>query len=619
MRRQRQTHIARALELIAVLLAAVMMFGIGTPAFALSSSEEGNDRGPIMVSLGDSYSSGEGVEPFYCAGRKDKYSQPDWLAHRSKLSWPGRLKLTDSQGNRLQMSKKKASYDYQRKTYDSYNDRNWYFVASSGAVTGSLNGTQNKSFDRDPSDEYLLDHSSFTLDPQLKVFESIAPGTTDYVTMTMGGNDAHFADVFIYAAVNCSFINVNGMDDYLNQIWDEFFYGRNSIQNRLIKAYTDIHNAAGNQADIIIAGYPKILPPKGFLLFSASEAASINQSITALNGELEKIVQSLQSETFKIHFVSVEKAFEGHETYTGVFKEYIHGIELVKDEDLSEAQIISSYSLHPNSKGLKAYASCVQACIDEIEAEKSKNALVPEAETTEEASDLTEETTVFYENTLPEAEPETDVLMQDVPKQESLLPETETLEEVTLSAQEAPEALEAIAPAPDIFTLTADVSGLAEWEGVEITAAEDSPCSLEELPEPVDGQMRLVIPVAVTASRVKLCLQKAGYTQCYIVIEDIYAGGSLDLTAVLEQAAAEGRLMTKGDVNGDGCVSEADVAHILALESFGGPAAAADCPADINADGMITLEDIAALLLSDTFGATERSILCAAPASAAVA
>ena len=601
MKRQRQMHRMRVFELIAVVLATVMMLAIASPAFALPVSEETEDRGPIMVSLGDSYSSGEGVEPFYCSGRTDKYSQPDWLAHRSKLSWPGRLKLTDSAGNRLQMSKKKASYDYQRKTYDSYNDRNWYFVASSGAVTGSLNGTQNKSFDRDPSDEYLLDHSSFALDPQLKVFESIAPGTTDYVTMTMGGNDAHFADVFIYAAVNCSFINVNGMDDYLNQIWDEFFYGRNSIQNRLIKAYTDIHNAAGNQADIIIAGYPKILPPKGFLLFSASEAASINQSITALNAELEKIVQSLQSETFKIHFVSVEKAFEGHETYTGVFKEYIHGIELVKDEDLSEAQIISSYSLHPNARGLKAYAACVQACIDEIEAEKQQTiTVINEAETTEEAGEVTEAPTALNEGDLPE---------EPVAEEADVTEEAEFLEDMTLSAEALPEEAAACEDAPptDISTLTVDVDALPDLKGARVIFAEDSPCSIDGDQAPLIAEGKLTIPILATASQARICFEKPGYTRLIIIAASVCPGKVRDVTPVLQAMAAGGRLMTGGDIDGDGCISDEDIDLILAAENFGSLAAPEQIE-DINADGFITLEDITALLLSDTFGATDRTI-----------
>ena len=373
---KKQNNIINALKFAAVVLATVLMMQTAMPAFALSSK----DSGPVMVSLGDSYSSGEGVEPFYCADKEDKYSQPDWLAHRSRLSWPGKLHLTDSKGRRIVMAQHKANYSQTTKSYDSFDKNNWYFVASSGAVTGSLKGSQHKSYDINLTSDEPTQYGSYRLDSQLKVFESIDPGTTDYVTMTMGGNDAHFADVFVYAALNCSFLNVNGINDYIDTIWDEYYNGSNSIKNRAIKAYTDIRNAAGKQADIIIAGYPKILPKGGFLIFSASESRAIDNGITALNGEIKKITDSLRSDDFKIHFVSVEEAFEGHEIYTGMFTSYINGIKFAKDEDLSKSQIISSYSLHPNNRGLKAYAECVQACIDSIEQQKAQGGTATQAQ-----------------------------------------------------------------------------------------------------------------------------------------------------------------------------------------------------------------------------------------------
>lgn len=381
----------------AVLLAVVLMLGIGAPAFA-TDGNEGENSEPIMVSLGDSYSSGEGIEPYYYSRNADRYEQPDWLAHRSRFSWPGRLKLTDSNGQRLIMWQNKAFYNEKTKSYDSYNKNNWYFVASSGAVTGSLRGTQNKSFDCYIETGSFEGGGSVTLDSQLKVFESIEPGTTDYVTMTMGGNDAHFADVFVYAAFNCSFININGMDDYLGSIWDEFYNGSNSIKNRLIRAYIDIHNAAGNQANIIIAGYPRILPEDGYVIFSASESSAIDNAITKLNQELKEIVQSLNSDDFKIYFVSVEEAFEGHEVYTGR-NSYINGIEFVRMQDLAHSQIISSSSIHPNKSGSLAYASCVQKCIDQIENQEAQIGSSQSASNTEEAESVVTEDTAPAEKT----------------------------------------------------------------------------------------------------------------------------------------------------------------------------------------------------------------------------
>ena len=70
-------------------------------AVSESISEESDSNDPlIVVSLGDSYSSGEGNPPFYgqtdIANHQDnihKVSDERWLAHRSKMSWPSLLKF----------------------------------------------------------------------------------------------------------------------------------------------------------------------------------------------------------------------------------------------------------------------------------------------------------------------------------------------------------------------------------------------------------------------------------------------------------------------------------------------------------------------------------------------
>ena len=86
-----------------------------------------NDKNGIVVSMGDSFSSGEGIEDFYGQDKrkKDMVKDQDFLAHRSKQSWPGKL---DIEGIGL--------------LSDAKDDR-WFFVASSGAVTDSIYHKQN--------------------------------------------------------------------------------------------------------------------------------------------------------------------------------------------------------------------------------------------------------------------------------------------------------------------------------------------------------------------------------------------------------------------------------------------------------------------------------------------
>ncbi len=59
-------------------------------------------------------------------------------------------------------------------------------------------------------------------------------------------------------------INPGLLTDKLNSVWDEFYYGVDggkSIRDRLHQSYYDIQDAAGAQAKIIVAGYPKLLDP----------------------------------------------------------------------------------------------------------------------------------------------------------------------------------------------------------------------------------------------------------------------------------------------------------------------------------------------------------------------
>ena len=58
---------------------------IGSPAYAKNKAKDQSKEEDevIVVSLGDSYSAGEGIEPFYGQGLaiKDKVLNEDWLAH----------------------------------------------------------------------------------------------------------------------------------------------------------------------------------------------------------------------------------------------------------------------------------------------------------------------------------------------------------------------------------------------------------------------------------------------------------------------------------------------------------------------------------------------------------
>lgn len=340
-------------KIVTSLLCCIIVSSVFLPIITVNvHAETATEESRIMVSLGDSYSSGEGIEPFYGQNEStaDKVKNQDWLAHRSEKSWPGRLTLQGVNGSMAQ----------------NRND-NWFFVATSGAVTDNLTHNQRKEYDIDGIE------GSRYIDKQLDVFKELGDKKAEYVTVSIGGNDAKFADIITEAAIPHP-LNPGALNDKLNSVWEEFYYGIDggeSIRGRLYQAYCDIQDAAGAQAKIIVAGYPKLLDSNGSgFLFSENEAALINDSVSRFNDEIESIVKSCKADGMKICFVSVEKAFDGHGAYSN--DAFLNEVYIgKKDQDLKWS-VSSAYSMHPNDKGAQAYADCVQAKIDEIEKDNGK-------------------------------------------------------------------------------------------------------------------------------------------------------------------------------------------------------------------------------------------------------
>lgn len=337
----------------------------------------------IMVSMGDSYSSGEGVEPFYYQGESElkRSTNPDFLAHRSESSWPGRLKL-----NGVSNAMK------------NHRNNNWYFVAASGAETKDFQGSQMKDYSRNDIGICV------DLEPQLKVFEQFEKNEVDFVTMTIGGNDVGFSKIIANAVTsskNHKFTNPCSLSDQLNDAWKKYYYGTKKdpvcTKDKIQQAYKDVRDSAGDETNIIVAGYPKLIEVKHDfqIYFSEYEAELIDKNVSKFNKELEGIVNSLNDENF--YFVSVEEAFDGHGAYSKNGS-YINGIMKNKKYDLKEIDIhdlsntlVSAYSMHPNEKGIEVYRTCVQDKIDEIEKAKGQALVETTTKPTTTKADIKEE------------------------------------------------------------------------------------------------------------------------------------------------------------------------------------------------------------------------------------
>lgn len=310
------------------------------------------DEAPIVVSLGDSYSSGEGIEEFYDQelSNKNKVKSEDWLAHRSQKSWPGMLEIPGLDGF----------------TRD-HKDSNWFFVASSGAKTKHLKNEQQKNYKKGVVGQY---EGTAYIPPQLDIFDELEYGSVDYVTITIGGNDACFAEIIESAVLGTKFLDLSSLSSRLSKVWTDF-YKEKGIRYDIYNSYKAIEKAAGSQAQIIVAGYPRLIDEDGIDMFmSREESSEINRAVSNFNIEIEKIVDQCASEGMKICFVSVEDSFDGHGAYAS--REYINGVILgTKEQDLKDLDVKSAYSMHPNYNGAIEYAECVNEKIRELAEEEA--------------------------------------------------------------------------------------------------------------------------------------------------------------------------------------------------------------------------------------------------------
>ena len=345
-----------------------------TETGVIHTNASNTDDTLVVVSLGDSYSSGEGIEPFYndLLPFEKKAKCDSWVAHRSQLSWPGQLKFSALENG-------KTLKDYNVDENLGTSKCKWYFRASSGAKTIDFFQKQIHTVNRPGYPK-----TDVSLDPQLDVFCEIHEDV-DYVTLTIGGNDADFAKIIEKAYVEPSYLSgalttspedgmiesISGVKLYhslleakLEKTWAKV----DTIKKDIKSTYEAIYNATNKKAHIIVAGYPQLLDRngKGFNI-SLKEATLINEKVSMFNNEIKKVVKSCKDAGMKISFVSVEGAFQTHEAYSS--DPWINQVWVIpRSQDINTLKLGSAYSIHPNAKGAQlGYAKCVNSEIEEIE------------------------------------------------------------------------------------------------------------------------------------------------------------------------------------------------------------------------------------------------------------
>ena len=318
------------------------------PNVTFADEGKTEDNQIVVVSLGDSYSSGEGIEPFGLeTSVPDKVKDMDWIAHRSENAWQGMLKFPGMDKS-LKEYRVRSLYSVGKNGEVSFNEAcevptngkgAWYFVASSGATTKDMDESfqteeekrkegigQRKEYAKYDyskskiSGAYRL-WGSFNLPPQNDVIDHVKKKhrKIDYVTITIGGNDLGFADIVAKAALSATtlkekevlgitavaanpligtsiILDANKFYKRIVDAKDAFENGtkkdKTPIRDKIRKEYEVIREKCGKDTVILVAGYPTLLDHDGKgVAFSKTEAEWINNAAAWLDYKLNELVE----------------------------------------------------------------------------------------------------------------------------------------------------------------------------------------------------------------------------------------------------------------------------------------------------------------------------------------
>jgi lysophospholipase L1-like esterase len=228
------------------------------------------------VALGDSYSSGTGAGSYGSSG-----------------------------------SCKRSANSYPQLWANANAPSSFAFVACSGAVTSDV------------------------LNNQISAVTS----ATALVTISIGGNDAGFADVMI----TC---NTSSDAECVRRNQEAQAFARTTLPGRLNNVYTQIRNRAPS-ARVVVLGYPHIYHLNGSCWVGLSETkrAAINQSSDVLAS-----VISGRAAAYGFTYIDARNTFDGHEICASGTR-WINSVTWPVDE-----------SYHPNASGQRGgYYNALEA------------------------------------------------------------------------------------------------------------------------------------------------------------------------------------------------------------------------------------------------------------------
>lgn len=306
------------------------------------------------VALGDSFSAGEGVDPYFRDGFDPKTGRQgviDNRCHRSSRSYPVWVKQPGEAKTLYGVASgggKPGSFGGTNKYGSDANvrtsgDVTWSSWACSGAITknvlpksqgGAPQSTKGQRYDR----QSQLDGANLA--------------GADLITLTIGGNDVGFSDGLGFCAVrSCN--------------TPAFRQGRVALIDDTKPLLEKVYKAVAKKAPgarILVLGYPQLFPATAAeqsckeLSAFLGEQDMLRELGTHLNDTIEAAVKAVKKAGAKIEYVSVEGRFAGHEV-CGSKGAWLNG----PDTTLKKSRgFLDDESFHPTLEGQQdGYAAAV--------------------------------------------------------------------------------------------------------------------------------------------------------------------------------------------------------------------------------------------------------------------
>jgi lysophospholipase L1-like esterase len=333
---------------------AVILVALVVVASAAGAASLANGAPFKYVALGDSFSAGEGVDPYFRDGfnrTTGRQGVIDNGCHRSSRAYSTWVKRPADAKTLYAIASgggKPGSFGGKNKVGSDKNVRSvggvtWAFWACSGAATENV---LPKSLGGVPQQE-----AGQTYDRGTQLDSANLTGA-DLVTLTIGGNDAGFVDALFFCAVtNCN--------------TQAFEQGRTTIIDGTRPLLEKVYRAVARKAPrarILVLGYPQLFPATqaeqscvGLSLF-LGEQNMLRKLGVHLNHTIEAAVKSVAKSGAKIEYVPVAARFAGHEV-CGRKGPWINGIGATQNSP-------GGGSFHPTLQGQQdGYAAAVNAAV----------------------------------------------------------------------------------------------------------------------------------------------------------------------------------------------------------------------------------------------------------------